>query len=78
MKTKTLSLAILAVLSAQPAAFAQDAPPTLTLPTMLFQMLSEGTSYANTLEPFDVNSIDIDFGDDGSTVGALDAMLAGN
>ena len=81
MKMRALSLAILIALSAAPTAFAQEAPPplpTLDLSTMLFQMLTEGSDYANTLDPFDVNGINIDFGDDDSDSGALlDDMLQG-
>ena len=79
MTMRPLSFAVLVALSAAPEAFAQEAPPpTLDVSTMLFQMLTEGSTYANTLDPFDVNGIVIDFGDDDAQNGALlDELLQG-
>ena len=79
MTMRPLPLAVLLALAAAPAV-SQEAPPpaTLDVSTMLFQMLSEGSAYANTLDPFDVNGIEIDFGDDDAESGALlDELLQG-
>ncbi len=78
MKLRPLPLAISFALSVASAAVAQPSLPTLDVSTMLFQMVSEGTDYANTLDPLDVNAIVIDFGDDDAQGGgAIDALLQG-
>ncbi len=78
MKLRPLPFAISFALTAASAAVAQQSLPTLELSTMLFQMVSEGGDYANTLDPFDVNAIVIDFGDaDAQAGGAIDALLQG-
>ena len=78
MKLRPLPIAVSFALSAASAAVAQQSPPTLDVSTMLFQMVSEGRDYANTLDPFDVNAIVIDFGDDDAqNSGAIDALLQG-
>ena len=78
MKLQPLPIAVSFALSAASAAVAQQALPTLDVSTMLFQMVSAGNERANRLDPFDVNAIVIDFGDDDAQDdGALDALLQG-